>query len=154
MKELYLGLHNITSNQRLLDFSKLAFNLKYVKYLVITKVGGTAAQSGIPEISKLAFKYNKPILVLPELKDAIDLLKPEITVLVSQNSEKLINFSDLGKYSKLLVVFSGIEGSGFNKIEQSLGEYVKILEDASDIGAVSLASFFLCKYSQLVEGKV
>ncbi|AAK40603.1 exonuclease [Saccharolobus solfataricus] len=154
MKELYFGLHNLTSNQRLLDFSKLAFNVKYVKYLVLTKVGGTAAQSGVPEVNKLAFKYNKPILVLPELKDAIELLKPEITLLVSQNAEKQIDFNDMIKHDKILIVFSGLEGGGFNKIEQSLGEYVRILEDTQDLGAVSLASFFLCKYLQLVEGKV
>ena len=152
MRELYLGLHNITSSQKLIDFSKLAFNIKYIKYLIITKAGGTAAQSGIPEVNKIAFKLNKPFLVLPELKDAIELLQPDITLLISQYAEKPLDFLKLEKYKKIFVVFSGLEGSGFNKIEQSLGEHVKVLEEVPELGAISLASFFLCKYLTVVEG--
>lgn len=154
MKELYLGLHNITSSQKLIDFSKIAFGIKHVKYLVVTKVGGTAAQSGIPEISKIAFKQNKAIIVLPDLKDAIDLIQPDITLLISQHAEKTLDLNKILNYNKILVVFSGIEGNGFNKIEQSLGEYVRILDDVSELGPASLASFFLCKYLALINGKV
>ncbi|TRM77765.1 exonuclease [Sulfolobus sp. A20-N-F8] len=151
MKELYLGLHNITSTQRLIDFSRLAFSIPHIKYLIITKVGGTAAQSGIPEVSKIAFRQNKAVIVLPDLKDAIDLLQPDTTLLISQNAEKTLDFTEIYNYGKIFVVFPGIDNNGFSKIDQSLGNYVKMLDNASDLGPVSLASFFLCKYLNLVK---
>ncbi|TRM82209.1 hypothetical protein DJ522_07465, partial [Sulfolobus sp. F3] len=73
--------------------------------------------------------------------DAIDLLQPDTTLLISQNAEKTLDFTEIYNYDKIFVVFPGIDNNGFSKIDQSLGNYVKMLDNASDLGPVSLASF-------------
>jgi SpoU rRNA methylase family enzyme len=135
VKNIIVGLHNITSSQRLIDFAKIVFNLG-VEKLVVTKVSGTAAQVGIPEVGKLAFKLNKSLLILPDLKDSIELLKPSSVYLVSSSARDEINIEDIRNKkdsNQILIVFSGIE-SGFTKIEQSLGNYVKIPKLLGDLG--------------------
>ncbi|AWR97254.1 exonuclease [Acidianus sulfidivorans JP7] len=147
--DIIVGLHNITSSQRLIDFARVIFNFD-IKYFVITKVSGTAAQVGIPEISKLAFKNNKSIVILPDLKDAIDLLKPSKTILISHNQGQDFAFSDIinkDSNETYYFVFSGIE-SGFSKLEQALGTTVKLSSIKSDIGPTALASIFLYCYLQ------
>lgn len=150
-----IGLHNVTSSQRLIDFARVVFNFD-IKYLVITKASGTAAQVGIPEISKLAFKNNRSIIILPDLKDAVELLKPKETFLVSYNQGKEFPndiLKDINKDESYYFVFSGIE-SGFTKLEQSLGTTVKISNISSDIGPAAMASIFLYCYLQQVKEKI
>jgi SpoU rRNA methylase family enzyme len=138
-----IGLHNIASYQRLMDFSKAAFNFD-IKYFVITKVSGTAAQTGIPDLSKIAFKQGKSFIVLPDLKDAIELLQPDSVYLLTNNSDKELHPDNIDTNKKILIVFSGIE-SGFTKVEQSLGETVRFPKIKSDIGPVaSLGALLYC----------
>nr|WP_236748920.1 RecB-family nuclease [Acidianus manzaensis] len=152
--DIIIGLHNTTSSQRLIDFAKVIFNFD-IKYFVITKVSGTAAQVGIPEVSRLAFKNNKSIIILPDLKDAIDLLKPTQTLLIgyNQGQEFKSDFIDKNVNGTYYIVFSGIE-SGFSKLEQSLGTTFKIPYLNSDIGANALASIFLYCYLQQKKEKI
>ena len=144
MKNIIVGLHNITSSQRLIDFAKIVFNLG-VEKLVITKASGTAAQVGIPEVGKLAFKVSKSLLILPDLKDSIELLKPSSVYLISSSARDEINIETLRSKAEedtMLIVFSGIE-SGFSKIEQSLGNYVKIPKLSQDLGPEAEAAILL-----------
>ncbi|BDC19295.1 RecB-family nuclease [Acidianus sp. HS-5] len=143
MRNIIVGLHNITSSQRLIDFAKIVFNLG-VEKLVITKASGTAAQVGIPEVGKLAFKLNKSLLILPDLKDSLELLKPSSIYLVSSNAKDEINVESLknGKEDQVLIVFPGIE-SGFTKIEQSIGNYVHIPKLLQDLGPEAEAAILL-----------
>lgn len=153
---LIIGLHNVTSSQRLIDFARVVFSFD-IKYLVITKVSGTAAQVGIPEVSKLAFKNNKSVIILPDLKDAVELLKPKETFLFSHNEgkelDKDIAIINNDKDSVYYLVFPGIE-SGFTKLEQSLGTVVKMPNLSSDIGPAATVSVFLYCYLQQRKGKI
>lgn len=138
-----VGLHNTTSYQRLMEFAKAVFAFD-VKYLVLTKVGGTAAQSGVPDLSKIAFKSGKSFIVLPDLKDAIELLKPDYVYLVSSNANDELRADSIDINKNVLVVFSGIE-SGFTKIEQGLGNVVKLPGIEADPGPIaSLGVFLYC----------
>jgi len=138
-----IGLHNIASYQRLMDFSKAVFNFD-IKYFIITKVSGTAAQTGIPDLSKVAFKQGKSFIVLPDLKDAIELLQPDTVYLLLNNTDKELQPDSIDSNKKILIVFSGIE-SGFTKIEQSLGEMVRLPKIKLDIGPVaSLGALLYC----------
>ncbi len=142
MKNIIVCLHNITSSQRLIDFAKIVFNLGVDK-LVITKASGTAAQVGIPEVGKLAFKLGKSLLILPDLKDSLELLKPSSVYLISSNAKDEINIDNMKNNSDpILITFSGIE-SGFTKIEQSLGSYVKIPKLSGDLGPEAEAAILL-----------
>ncbi|MCI2415598.1 MAG: RecB-family nuclease [Candidatus Aramenus sp.] len=142
-----IGLHNATSYQRLMEFSRAAFTFN-VKYLVLTKVGGTAAQSGVPDLSKIAFKSGKSFIVLPDLKDAIDLLKPDYVYLVSSSAGEELSVEGIDADKNVLIVFPGIE-SGFTKIEQSLGKVVKLPGLEADPGPVaSLGALMYCVVSK------
>ncbi|MEM0373410.1 MAG: RecB-family nuclease [Sulfolobaceae archaeon] len=127
--EILVNIHNITSAQRVIEISKLALSHKTVKNLVLTKVGGTAAQSGIPEVFRFAYKLGKSIMVLPDLKDTIELLKPDKVILISSKSNQVLTREEIKKYEKdnkkILIVIPGNE-AGFTKIEESLGEIYRI----------------------------
>lgn len=134
-----VGIHNVTSSQRLIDFAKLIYGLNYTQ-LVVTKAGGTAAQAGVPEVGRLALRQVKSLIVLPDLKDAISLLAPSNVYLFSPYAEKEVEESSFGERD--LLVFSGVE-NGFSKVEQSLGEHVTLKGLKSDLGPVAYASAVL-----------
>lgn len=144
MPEYFVILNNVTSTQRLTEFVKTSFSFNNIKYTIITKVGGTAAQAGIPELSKLAFKLNKPLLILPDLKDAIELFSPDEIYLISQNASEEFNVEELKNKKRVFFVILGIE-SDFNSIEKSLGKYVKIPGLNKDTSPIALlVTLFYC----------
>ncbi|MGC9104855.1 MAG: RecB-family nuclease [Thermoprotei archaeon] len=137
---MILVLHNVTSTQRLVDTARLAFQNGVM--FVVTKVGGTAAQAGIPEASKLAYRLGKPFLVLPDLKDAVELLSPSKVFLVTNNSQKRLTSEDLT--DKVMVVIPGTE-NGFSKFDLGLGDQVRIADVEVDQNPVVQASLlFYC----------
>ena len=149
--ELFIVLHNVTSTQRIIDFAKLVFNIGNLNYLIITKVGGVGAQAGIPEVSKLAYKNNKPFIVLPDLKDAIELFKPDGVFIFTQTAEKIFTKDLIKGKNRIMLVFSGSE-SGFNKLELNLGEPVKIEGLNGEISSIALAGIVV--YCIMNEGKI
>lgn len=124
MQEMLVVLHNVSSVQRLIDFVKVAYNLD-IKYVIVTKIGGVAAQAGVPDANKLAYKMNKSFIVLPDLKDAIELFSPDSVILISQQAEKEFSASLIEGKKKVMLVFPGSE-SGFTKLELSLGENYRL----------------------------
>jgi len=148
--ELFLVLHNVSSTQRIIDFAKLAFNMN-INYFIITKVGGVGAQAGIPEVSKLAYKNNKPFIVLPDLKDAIELFKPDGVFIFTQTAEKTFSKDLIKDKNRVMLVFSGSE-AGFNKLELNLGEPVKIEGLNNEISSVALAGIVV--YCIMNDGKI
>lgn len=144
MVEYLVVLHNVTGMQRLIEFVKTAFNFDDIRHVIITKVGGTAAQAGIPEISKLAFKLNRSLIVLPDLKDAIELFTPDDVYLISQYATEEINAEDIKNKKRVMFVISGIE-SDFNSVEKSLGNYVKIRNLNKEASPIALlVALFYC----------
>ncbi|BFI75296.1 RecB-family nuclease [Sulfurisphaera ohwakuensis] len=148
--ELFIVLHNISSTQRIIDFAKLIFNLN-INHFIVTKVGGVAAQAGVPEVSKLAYKNNKSFIILPDLKDAIEIFKPEVVYLFTQSAEKTFTKDLLKDKSRVMLVFPGNE-SGFNKLELNLGEPVKIEGLSNEISPVALVG--IVAYCLINEGKI
>ncbi|MEM2304915.1 MAG: RecB-family nuclease, partial [Candidatus Methanomethylicia archaeon] len=82
MGKIIIALHNVHSVYKIVEIAKLCdvFN---VDLLVISRAVGSAAQQGISEASKLIFKSNKILLVVNDLKEAIDLIKPFKVYLLS-----------------------------------------------------------------------
>lgn len=118
-------LHNVTSVQKLVDFVKVAYVLGDSNIqVVLSKVGGTAAQAGIPEVSKLAYKLGRNLIVLSDLKDVIELFKPEKVYFVTSISENGKN-PLRGHEDNIALVFNGLE-STFPKTELALGEEIGI----------------------------
>ncbi|AAY80034.1 RecB-family nuclease [Sulfolobus acidocaldarius] len=143
MAKLIPVLHNVTSAQKLIDFAKLVFSLN-INYLVATKVGGVASNVGVPEVNKLAFKLGKTFISLPDLKDAIELLSPDLVILLTSQAQKILETQVFNDKNKIMLVFSGIE-NGFSKIDLSLGENYKLRNIDVEISPIaSIAVIHSC----------
>ena len=69
---IYIIVHNVSSVQRLTDIARfiLTYTMKQeVPLLVLSRVSGSAAQTGLAEVSKLAYKLGRPILITEGLED-------------------------------------------------------------------------------------
>ena len=105
-------IHNVSSVQRVVDMARLTYSLGF-DILVVTKAYGGAAQSGVPEAMRLALKDSRSLIILPDLDDAIELLKPDNVVAVTpRGAEHLVtgpgDAASLIK-GKTMIVFSGGE---------------------------------------------
>jgi len=90
--------HDVYSAVKLVDAAKVAFNFN-VDLFIISKATSSAAQSGVPEIEKIAFKEGKRVLYVPDIPDVLELLNPNIHIMVvpKKLSEKPIDFEELKK---------------------------------------------------------
>ncbi len=140
-------LHNVSSVQRLVDTAKISYSLG-ANTFVATKVYGGAAQSGVAEAMRIALRLNKSFIVLPDLQDAIELLSPKKTVLVTQAyAKKLLNPCSLPSdflenNGKLLLIVSGSEPE-FSPSELKLGEPIYLEGTSRRIGPIGELSLLL-----------
>jgi SpoU rRNA methylase family enzyme len=135
-------IHNVSSVQRVVDMARLVYSLG-LDELVVSKAYGAAAQHGIPEASRLALKLGKTLVVLPDLKDAIELLRPDEVLIISfeHAKERTLDFSDL-KSNVLAVVFSGSEPD-FSPEEIRLGKTIYIPGATGRLGPIAEAGIVL-----------
>jgi len=73
MGSLYIALYAPSSVQKLLEFLKTIYAVPGL-IPVIIKPYGAAAQVGVPEAYKISYKLSKPLVILPEIRDLIDVL--------------------------------------------------------------------------------
>ena len=130
MVDVIFVLNNVTSPQRLIDAVKVAYGVKSklpIKAFIVTRVSGMAAQTGIPEAGRYAYKLNKPLIILPTLRDAIELLNPKRTILITKKTDtsKSLEEISLNNEETLMIVVSGND-SEFTKSELGLGEHYHI----------------------------
>jgi SpoU rRNA methylase family enzyme len=152
-------LHNTNSSQRVADTARIAFGLGY-KTLVISKAVGPAAQIGLPEAQKLAIRYNANIIFLSDLSEVIELLQPDVTLVVvpgkyggANLSETLSKLSQrLSEIKKVLLVFGGSE-PGLTQKEMKLGEVVHPDGVIEDIGTVGTVAITLYAVSQTIQAR-
>jgi SpoU rRNA methylase family enzyme len=135
--------HNVSSVQRLVDVARLVYGFD-IGLLVASKVYGAAAQSGIPEVMRLAFKSNKSFLVLPDIGDVLELLKPDVTLIVTFDyaGELIDPFNPPVYNGRVLVVFNGGEPD-FSAGEVRFGKPIYIKGVPRRIGVVAEASIIL-----------
>ncbi|MCE4600062.1 MAG: RecB-family nuclease [Desulfurococcales archaeon] len=123
-------IHNVSSVQRVVDMARLVYSLGY-DTLIVTKAYGGAAQSGIPEAMRIALRENKRLIVLPELSDAVELLKPDQIFIVTKDySEEHLDPAKPPRLEgRILIAFSGSDPD-FSIQEARLGRpiYLKGIE--------------------------
>ncbi len=136
MPRVFLVLYAPTSPQRLVDVARLAFSIPVVDAFVVVKPSGMAAQVGIPEVSKLAYKMGKSFVILPQLQDVVETLpvKKVLFIVHDENAEDLTSIEI--PCEDLAIVVQGSELS-FSKNDLALGIPVKLsfLERAPPIPA-------------------
>jgi len=133
--EVIVVLHDVSSVQRIHDVAKLVYGFGDRYLFVISKPSGAAAQIGVPEISRTAYKNNKPLLVLPDIRDAIELLKPRQIFTISYKYGETINMDTIEYDEPLMIIVSGSE-AGLSKEEAYLGKPVR-LPTNDDVGPVA-----------------
>jgi len=136
-------LHNVYSQQRVVEVAKAAYGLGYGVF-VVTKASGSAAQAGVPEAQKLALKLDKAFIYLPDLPDAVEVLKPDSVLLVLTRKYAPTPISEAVKNctGKVVVVFGGAE-PGLSKKELELGQAVHPDGVVEDVGSTGLAAISL-----------
>lgn len=82
---LIVVVYNVSSLPRLVEFAKITYGFG-VKRLAAVRVFGSAAQQ-IGDLFKLAFKAGGEVMVFNDLKDAYDVLRPDV-VLALTRAEK------------------------------------------------------------------
>jgi SpoU rRNA methylase family enzyme len=142
VSEVIPVLHNVSSVQKVVDTAKLVYGLEF-KTLVITKAYGGAAQNGIAEAMKIALKQDKQLLVLPELSDAVELLKPEQVILLSFDySKERMAPEEIPVKGRTLLVTSGSDPD-FSASELKLGVPVYIEGVRRKLGSIAELAIIL-----------
>lgn len=138
VNEVIVVIHNPTSVGKLVDMVKTALGFG-LKNIVITRATGAAAQQGVPEAFKLSLRSGATLIILPDIKDAIELLKPVNTYFIStRGGETLSNVQG----RTLLIV--NASDQPFTPSELSLGKQVKIINrDVGSSGLLVLALYRL-----------
>ncbi|RLE99487.1 MAG: recombinase RecB [Thermoprotei archaeon] len=136
-------LHNVFSPQKVLEAARIAYGLGY-RMFVVTKASGSAAQAGVPEAQKLAIKLGRSFACLPDLPDALEVLKPARVLLVVPKKfgrEPLLREAMCAE-GRLLVVFGGAD-PGLSRRELEVGMPVFIDGVEGDIGSLGLVAIAL-----------
>ncbi len=125
--------HGVHSMQRLVEAARASYGLG-LKTFVASRAMGAAAQQGIPELHRLAYKLEKNLLVVRDLPDVVELLSPKKLYMVvppSVPNSNRINWGEVVETVKsgemVAFAFSGGEPN-FSKKELELGEAVYVVE--------------------------
>ncbi len=142
-------LHNVHSVLRVMDMARLVYGIPLAEMFIISKASGAAAQTGIPEVHKLAYRLGKPLLCVPDLEDAVSLMNPSEILLVDPSGEReldrILN-NIVHKLSEsnetVMIVFSGSD-TYFTKQEKALGKIVYFNNLDRPLGCIAEAAIFL-----------
>lgn len=146
IKNIYVVLHNVHSASKTIETAQVVYGLGFPNF-VVSKAEGSSAQSGVPDANRLAIRMKQNFMVLPDLKDVIEVLNFDYVLLVT--SPKLVKERvDLEQLSqrtqsgeKIAIIVSG-SNSSFSRKEMDLGE-CKSLEAEVDIGPSGSAAIIL-----------
>ena len=117
-------MHDVSSAQRLVDAARTVYGLGF-RVFVATRVYGAAAQNGVPEAMRLALRLGRSFVVLPELRDAVELFAPETVLVVSRDYGEPVSLDGLGRLARgrTMVVVGGGE-PGISKGDAAAGKPV------------------------------
>jgi SpoU rRNA methylase family enzyme len=90
-----------SSPHRLVDLARAAYSFNFVDGFIVVKPVSLAAQIGVPEVFKIAYKYGRSFYILAnlrELKDFSEVVKNTVMnsiAIIVQAGETTINKDDL-----------------------------------------------------------
>lgn len=131
--------HDVHSVAKLHEIARIAFTYDNVDLFVISRPQGAAAQTGVPDVHLAAAKKGKKILVVPDLKDAADILKPGKVFVITRKAEKEFDPKEVGKED--MVVVAGTEPDA-TKFDIDGLEPRKV--EPAGMGDVGYAATMLC----------
>ena len=146
MEKIYLVLYAPTSVQRIIDFLKTVYAWNNALPVIIKPIGA-AAQIGVPEAHRLAYKAGKPLIVLPEINDLKEVLGLE-------NIYYITDYGETRKINDIIIEKTAFITSGGDqepsKKELIDIETIKLEEIPSNVPATALAALILFILSKRV----
>ncbi len=136
---MFIALYSPTSVQRVIDFQKTVYSFPG-HIPVIIKPVGAAAQIGVPEAHRIAYRMNKPLIVLPEIGDLRDVLGLKKIYYVSNSGEE-INVSALTDRGSALIISGGEYEPGKKELEGV--KIVKLENIPVNLPAIALTGIIL-----------
>ncbi len=151
--DIVVVLHDVSSVQRLLDTARVVYGLG-IKVMVATKVYGAAATNGIPEATKLALRSNASFMVLPSLRDAVELLSPSIVYVVSYEYGEQIDPNELARNhsGRIMIILGGSEAAP-TRDDANIGKPIYPRGIAKRIGPVGEAAILLYAFTRQSVGE-
>lgn len=141
--KVYACLYNVSSVQRVLDFVKTVYAFGDAVIPVIVKPVGAAAQIGVPDAYKYAFKHDKPLIILPDLPDIGETIPGAPIYLISGRGEEIDPRDMLGS-KNLVIVFNGSD-TEFTRQEMQYGKPVRIRGIPHELPSTAVAAIVLYK---------
>jgi len=123
----YIALYSPSSPQRLVDCAKVAFSTDLIAALVVIKPVGMAAQVGLAEVSKMAYKMGKNLVILSQIEELVEVLDVDrvLYLVHDPNAQRLSEvLKALGSNRKICIVIPGGEGA-LPKSDVVRGELVR-----------------------------
>ena len=122
---IVLAVYAPTSPQRLLDVARLAFSSSVVDILAVIRPSAMAAQVGVPEVGKLAYKTGRRLAILPQIQDLSEVMGVS-TIAFLVHDESAYSLEEVLKESgeSIAIVIQGGD-TPFTKGDLALGKPVK-----------------------------
>ena len=122
---IVLAVYAPTSPQRLLDVARLAFSSNVIDIFAVIKPSAMAAQVGVPEVGKLAYKMGRRLAILPQIQDLSEVMGVN-TIAFLVHDESAYSLEEVLKESSesIAIVIQGGD-TPFTKGDLALGKPVK-----------------------------
>jgi len=146
LKNIYVVLHNVHSASKTMETAQVVYGLGFPNF-VVSKAEGSAAQAGVPDANKLAMKMKNNFMVLPDLKDVLEVLSIEHPLMIAspvlvKERLDLQQLSEIVKSGKRVAVIVSGSNSSFSRKEMDLGTCTS-LDARVDIGPSGTAAVVL-----------
>jgi len=150
MDEVIPVIHNVFSVEVVKQFAKICYGLGF-KTVVVSKPSGAAAQAGVPEAQKLALKKGKALVVLSELEDVVEVIRPSLLIFVtpkkyakeSFDAERVISEAQKGVVA---IVFGGSEpGVSAKELELGVPMHIGVEDDLGPLGFAAIVLHAITK---------
>ena len=136
---MFIALYSPTSVQRILDFQKTVYAFPDTIPIIIKPIGA-AAQIGVPEAYRIAYKLNKSLIILPEISDLRNILGIDKIYYISDKGMET-DIRDLPD-NNIALVISGGEYEPSKK-ELEIVNIIKFRGIPSDLPAIALIGIVL-----------
>ncbi len=150
---LILVYNNVGSAGKVESFVEVALGFNVVDLIVISRAYGAAAQAGIPAASKRVFREGGKLLIVSDLKEAIELLKPDKVYVLEpkdRGGSEEMNYDELSKEileKKVMIVIGG-ESPGNPLREQEMASKVVWVGSEKNIGPHASLGILLYEISK------
>ena len=146
LKNVYVVLHNVHSASKTVETAQVVYGLGFSNF-VVSKAEGSAAQAGVPDANRLAMRMKQNFMVLPDIKDVLEVLSIERPLLITSPvlTKERLDLDQLAEQAqsgeRMVIILSG-SNSSFSRKEMDLGE-TRSLDARVDIGPSGTAAIIL-----------